>query len=298
MSILPKYCRNQKGLALVLTLLAVVLITTMVVEFSYGVYTGTNTLYNWRDAQRLSLMARSGVSVSANFLMNLLETQEFSYPGFIEMPVENPFEDFRGVILVRIEDENAKFNLNTIVFANGLLNETAYFTFQRLLKALSLNEKIADRVADWIDPDREQRLRDSETGARNAPLLSTDELSLIPGIEKDEYTSLLPYVTVFGDGLVNLNGAEKPVLRSLHPEITDDLAARVIEYRRIKPFEQREDILKVAGFETTIGQALMGRIAVQGTSFAIRANAESDGIKRIIESVIDSSGSVRYWKEY
>ena len=298
MSILPKYCRNQKGLALVLTLLAVVLITTMVVEFSYGVYTGTNTLYNWRDAQRLSLMARSGVSVSANFLMNLLETQEFSYPGFIEMPVENPFEDFHGVILVRIEDENAKFNLNTIVFANGLLNETAYFTFQRLLKALSLNEKIADRVADWIDPDREQRLRDSETGARNAPLLSTDELSLIPGIEKDEYTSLLPYVTVFGDGLVNLNGAEKPVLRSLHPEITDDLAARVIEYRRIKPFEQREDILKVAGFETTIGQALMGRIAVQGTSFAIRANAESDGIKRIIESVIDSSGSVRYWKEY
>lgn len=298
MSILPTHCRNQKGLALVLTLLAVVLITAMVVEFSYGVYTGTNMLYNWRDAQRLSLMARSGVSVSANFLMNLLETQEFSYPGFIEMPVENPFEDFHGVILVRIEDENAKFNLNTIVFANGLLNETAYLTFQRLLKALSLNEKIADRVADWIDPDREQRIRDSEAGARNAPLLSTDELSLIPGIEKDEYASLLPYVTVFGDGFVNLNGAEKPVLKSLHPEITDDLAARVVEYRRIKPFEQREDILKVAGFETTIGQALMGRIAVQGTSFTIRANAESDGIKRIIESVVDSSGSVRYWKEY
>jgi len=298
MSIFPKDCRNQKGLALVLTLLAVVLITTMVVEFSYGVYTGTNTLYNWRDAQRLSLMARSGVSVSANFLMNLLETQEFSYPGFIEMPVENPFEDFHGTILVRIEDENAKFNLNTIVFANGLINETAYLTFQRLLKALSLNEKIADRVADWIDPDREERLRDSETGARNAPLLSTDELSLIPGIEQEAYATLLPYVTVFGDGLVNLNGAEKPLLRSLHPEITDDLAARVIEYRRIKPFEQREDILKVAGFETTIGQALMGRIAVKGTSFTIRANADSDGIKRIIESVIDSSGSVQYWKEY
>jgi general secretion pathway protein K len=214
------------------------------------------------------------------------------------MPVENPFEDFHGAILVRIEDENAKFNLNTIVFANGRLNETAYLTFQRLLKELSLDVKIADRVADWIDPDREQRLRDSETGARNTPLLSTDELSLIPGIEKDGYTSLLPHVTVFGDGLVNVNGADKPVLKSLHPEITDDLAARVIEYRRIKPFEQREDILKVAGFETTIGQALMGRIAVQGTSFTIRANAESDGIKRIIESVVDASGTVRYWKEY
>ena len=45
------------------TLLALVLITAMVVEFSYGVYTGTNNLYNWRDSQRLSIMAKSGINV-------------------------------------------------------------------------------------------------------------------------------------------------------------------------------------------------------------------------------------------
>jgi general secretion pathway protein K len=47
------YCLNQSGIALVVTLLAVAIITAMVVEFSYGVYTGTNNLYNWRDSQRL-----------------------------------------------------------------------------------------------------------------------------------------------------------------------------------------------------------------------------------------------------
>jgi hypothetical protein len=42
------HSKNQKGMALVVTLLALVLITAMVVEFSYGVYTGTQNLYNWR----------------------------------------------------------------------------------------------------------------------------------------------------------------------------------------------------------------------------------------------------------
>ncbi len=58
-------------MALVITLLVLVLLTAMVVEFSYGVYTGTNNLYNWRDAQRLSLMAKSGVSVTARILKGL-----------------------------------------------------------------------------------------------------------------------------------------------------------------------------------------------------------------------------------
>ena len=65
------YLKEQKGIALVVTLLALVLITAMVVEFSYGVYTGTNNLYNWRDSQRLSIMAKSGINVSAKFLTSL-----------------------------------------------------------------------------------------------------------------------------------------------------------------------------------------------------------------------------------
>ena len=56
-----KCVHNQQGVALVVVLLALVLLTAMVVEFSYGVYTGTNDLYNWRDSQRLSVMAKSGV---------------------------------------------------------------------------------------------------------------------------------------------------------------------------------------------------------------------------------------------
>jgi len=106
-------------MALVITLMVLVIITAMVVEFSYGVYTGTTSLYNWRDSQRLSIMAKSGINVAAKYLSTMVGSQSYSYPGSMELPVENPFEDFKGVLTVKIEDENSKFNVNTIIGPDG-----------------------------------------------------------------------------------------------------------------------------------------------------------------------------------
>ena len=132
-------CRlhNQQGIALIVTLLALVMITAMVVEFSYGVYTGTNSLYNWRDSQRLSVMAQSGVNVVARLMKDPATTEDYKTQSEIEMPVVNPFEDFNGTITVRIEDENAKFNINSLVFSNGDQNTRCVsLHFKRLLEDL------------------------------------------------------------------------------------------------------------------------------------------------------------------
>jgi general secretion pathway protein K len=291
------HLRNQNGIALIVTLLAVAMITAMVVEFAYGVYTGTNNLYNWRDSQRLSLMARSGVNVSARFLSDWLNTQKYTI-GFVEMPIENPFEDFNGRITVRIEDENSKFNVNTIINRRGEKDTYGYDSFVRLLGALPLDKKIADRVLDWIDNDSIANLPDSETNAKNLPFVSVDEMLLINGITRKDYDTLMPYVTVFGDGKININGAEKPVLRSLSG-ISDVLAQTVIDYRKNTPFDGTEKILKVSGFEDQLGQSLMGYITVKGGAFYISSIAQSSGVKRIIETVLNTDKEkIEYWKEY
>jgi general secretion pathway protein K len=301
---MPALLKNQKGMALVITLMVLVIITAMVVEFSYGVYTGTTSLYNWRDSQRLSIMAKSGVNVAAKYLSTMVGSQNYSYPGSIELPVENPFEDFKGVLTVKIEDENSKFNVNTIVGPDGrTLNVIAYDSFKRLLKNLSLDEMIADRIADWIDSDSEPRLADSETGAKNAPMDSVDEILLINGISEKDYETLLPYITVYGrrDNLiVNINGAEKPVLMCLSEAITADLAQNLINYRNATPFGDTADISKVTGF-SEIGGSLIGKIDIQGSVYRVTSSAESGGVKRIIETVLNvspSSVTVSYWKEY
>ncbi len=246
-------------------------------------------------------MAKSGISVSSKFLSDILNRQKISFSSYIELPVANPFDDFNGTISVRIEDENAKFNVNSIISSNGLLNEIAFISFKRLLRLLSIKEDIAERIVDWIDPDNEPRLSDSEVGAKNKYLNTIDEILLINGISREEYDKLMPYITVYGDALININTATKPVLMCMSEEITDTLAQRIIDYREFSPFQDTADINKVAGFETILGSSLMGRITVVGKDFYIKSVASSGGIKRIIEAVFNVSGSnklIRYWKEY
>jgi general secretion pathway protein K len=297
-----RHIHDQQGVALVVVLLALVLLTAMVVEFSYGVYTGTNDLYNWRDAQRLSVMAKSGVNVSANLLSN--KDMVSQYTESIEMPIENPFEDFNGIITVRIEDEDAKFNLNAIIPVNGYLDKSdlnnPYNCFIRLLKALSLDIKIADRLVDWLNKKRESILSDSSVAAKNSALDSVDELLLINGISRKDYDKLLPYVTVSkkrDNLIVNVNRAEAPVLMSLADGISEEKAKNVIQRRKGAPFTENK---MQQQFKDATGISLgSDRIRTDGTVFCIKSSASSGGVKRVIETVLDTTTNmVQYWKEY
>lgn len=294
--------KDQRGFALIVTLLALVLITAMVVEFSYGVYTGTNNLYNWRDSQRLSIMAKSGVNVVARLLPYVRTEKSYSV-GPLEYPVENPFEDFNGSVTVRIEDESAKFYLNSLVDARGQKNDVAHACFVRLLRILSLDRSIADKIRDWILKKWKTGTSGSVANATSCRLLSVDELLLIDGISRKDYDTLLPYVTVYGSSTdnslrIDINGAEKVVLESLSDSITDELAQRVIEYRKDNPFRDSSDLSRVPGFGNDMG-ILSGAVTADSAIFAIKATASSGGIKRIIETVFDTDRSrVLYWKEY
>ena len=296
---------SEKGMALVLTLLILAMITAMVVEFVYGVYTTNAGLYNWREAQKLSLAAKSGISLTAKIISENQNRYSYTYPGSVEMPVENILKGFSGKVVIRVVDENAKFNLNSLVWPNGTTNETAFDSLIRLLKNLNLDENIAYRVADWIDRDLEPRRRDSEEGAKNDYLDSVDELLLVKGIDSEAYDKLSPLVTVYGIGqvynhLININTASRAVIMSLDDNITETLAERVINYRALEPFNGVSDLVRVAGFEGPLGQSLMNKITVKASNFRITSVAEEDRIKRVIECVIVVKGDaflIGYWQE-
>jgi hypothetical protein len=82
--------------------------------------------------------------------------------------------------------------------------------------------------------------------------------------------------------------------------MTDELAGRIESYRSLEPFQKTSDIVKVAGFEGSLGQSLIGRIAVKASNFRITSVAEQNRMKRIIECVMEKSAGgfkVRYWQE-
>jgi general secretion pathway protein K len=134
-----------------------------------------------------------------------------------------------------------------------------------------------------------------------------DELRHIPGITDEIYKKLLPHVTIFGVGEhtvpapVNINSADKYVLMSLSDDISEDMAARIIAYRELKPFVAVSDLKKVAGFTGNLGTQLDAtKISVKGTAFSVTVTAIQEDLKRTITAVIDNSTEkfvYKYWKE-
>jgi general secretion pathway protein K len=291
-------------MALVLTLMVLTIITAMVVEFAYGVYVNTTLLYNWQAAQKLSLLANSGASLAAKFVTADISQRGYTYPGSVALPPQDPLGDGNFVSLL-IEDENAKFNLNTLLNADHkTIGDEPYEAFRRLLLELSLEEDIADLVADWMDKDTVPFPAGSERETKNAPLDSVEELLLIPGMDREIYDTLLPYVTVYGgeDALrrayVNINGASVPVLMSLSEAVSPEMAQRVVDFRESKPFSSVDSLYNdVAGFEH-MRDELTGKITVKGKAFRLEITASlEDGLSTVIHCVIDSAGVVKYWKE-
>ncbi len=283
---------TESGMALVLVLMIVTLITAMVVEFAYGVYVNTNALHNWQTSQKLSLTAKSATTLASK-LISATMLEQYKTRSAFEISQKIPFEDFEGTITLRIEDENSKFNLNT------LKNPDAYAFFVRLLKVLDLNPDIANMVSFWINSSTDQRPQNSGSiQPKNSYLDSVDELLLIPGIDRASYDKLLPYVTIYGsigEGLfqININTADVPVLMSLYDGVTRDMAENAITYRQLTPFVYGTDLVKV-GFDMNMLKAAY--LTTDKTAFHIVATAESEGIKRLIESVLQG-GTVKYWKE-
>jgi type II secretory pathway component PulK len=286
-------------MALIITLFVLAIITTLVIEFAYGVYVSTNALYNWQSSQRLSFVARSAVRFASWIISENAVQLAYTYPGAIDLVRKKPVESFKGDLAIRIENENIKFNLNTLVFDNGAVNHHSYDAFVRMLKAINLDPALADRIIDWTGPGSGQGISGPGSKLKHAPFDSVDELLTVPGISREAYDKLVPYVTIYGSGVININGAEVPVLMSLADAVDRDMAERVVQYRGNIPFEDASDLVKVAGFET-LGASLMGSITVKGDVFRVAATATDGGVSKLVECVLEMSGGnpiIIYWKE-
>lgn len=289
--------RSNRGAALLMTLVVLVIMTALIVEFAYAVYVDTALLGSWRSMQQLSSAAESGATFGAMIIRENTEGKKYTYPGAVNLP---PYDmpDAGVSVLITLIDENSKFNINKLVHQNGEANEDEVDSFKRLLKALDMDESIADRAADWLDKDSLGRIGDSESGAKNAAMTVETEIRLIKGIKIEDCDKMAPYITVHGGGLINANAAPLPVLMSLSPDMTGDLGQRIMDYRGLAPFESPGQITKVAGLES-IGIPITAKINVKGEAFRIISTAtDADGLKKTIQCVTDSRGMVKYWREF
>ena len=282
---------NNRGSALIITLLLVAILVGLVVNFVYEVFIDTSAVSNWSNAQKASYMAKSGQNIAAGFIkqINLYPPSNIRE---IALPVARDFGP-GSTLVVTVEDENSKFNINKITDAS------TFNSLKKLFEYLKINSDIVLIIADWRDPDSDPRLPDSEDSAKNGELWSVDELKLIKGIDNEVFEKIVPYVTVTGNWLgwkININTAELPVLISMDDEMTEALAEEIIDYRKDSPFNAVTQVQNISGLKQ-IGIRISNESDVRSNNFRIMTRASVNDITRIIESIIDTNSKIYFWRE-
>lgn len=305
--------KDERGFALVITLLITALLVGLSVEFADEVFVDTSARQNFVAAQQASLLAESGVNGGIKLVQFTLARQ--TYSSLLDLwavPLEK--DDENGHLSITIEDESGKLNLNQIFGPNGnVLYQKNYDIAVRLFKSLGLSPDLLDALNDWVDdsglPPHPAGAKNPyyntlkpPYNAKNGALDTVEELALAKGFTVPLVQQLRPYVTIYSDrpGQINVNTAPEKIIAALDDRMTDSLTKQVLDYRKTTPFQQSGELAKVPGMET-IGTGLTTSTTTKGTVYRIISRATVGETVRVIEAVAriyGISSTVLYWREY
>ena len=309
--------QNRRGVALITVLLIISILIAVAVELNRSSRTEIYEAANISDGIKLTYIAKSGfyagialLFISQSDYVSLRD--EWAHAEVMSLKSQTLFPD--GYFVVNMEDEAGKIPLHKL--ASG--NEYNMDIREILLRLLTLPEfgldqskagDIADAIKDWIDADEEitppggaetsyYATLNPPYAAKNLPLDCIEELLMIKGITKElfagtkEKPGLAQYVTIYGDGFININTAPKMVLRSLAPNISSAAADKMDEYRR-SPGNDLANLVwyqKVPGLEGVTIKPIL--IATKSNYFKISSSGKlGNMVRKIIGVVKKTAGS-------
>ncbi len=137
-----------------------------------------------------------------------------------------------GEVRAALEDMQGRFNLNNLVTAEREANPKAIELFSRLLLQVGAQPRWATIMADWLDVDTIPDPEGAEDGtylsqnppyrAANGIVTTTTEMLALPGMTREEFERIRPYVAALPVGTtINLCTAKAPVLAALIQGGTD-----------------------------------------------------------------------------
>lgn len=314
---------DEAGIALVVTLLALVLVMALVWEiFHTGTRAAQSGAYG-RDSIRAALLAEAGVQAARVILREDAKDNDFDSLNDAWALAQPPYELGGGAITLAIEDEERKINVNNLIMPQGKApNDQNVAVFRRLLEVLAIDPSVADAVLDWLDNDESPRVGGAESSyylslphpykSKNDLFDTVDELRLVRGMTPEVFEKLRPCVTVHSNGRVNINSAPKAVLMALSAgqgetsmgEIDEKTADALIASRQDKPFQNsatlKSDLAAVSPVLGNIyGTLFKNLIDVRSASFRVRATGDVAGTVRTIDAVGARTGNAilwRYWR--
>ena len=293
--------RRQRGAALITAVLIVALAATTAGVMLQRQSATLNQAALVMTRAQADLYARAGIDwARAVIAVDQKSAGSVDHLGegwakpMLGLPVEG------AVVGGRIEDAQARFNLNNLVSGNAR-NVADVDAFKRMLSSLQLSPDLADAVADWIDTDdvpvggggaedawylsQPQPYR-----AANQPLAQIEELLRIKGFDARAFARLAPYVTALpGRTPVNANTAPEEVLAALLPEMSGEEVRKLIAVRSAKPFANMEDFKSRA--KGARPETLQSAFDVKTAYFLAEVSVSAEGVETLTEALLGRSAN-------
>ena len=270
--------RNQGGIALVMVLWVMAILSVVVLEFSFAMRTEVNITQNYKEELQLYGMAQGGVhrAIAELIYKHDPKVQQLRKTLTIEeIPPDKkewvtdgrsyflPFG--QGTCEIKVMSEAGKVNIN-------LVSESM---LRKIITLLGLEGEmrdiVVDSILDWKDPDDFYRVNGAENSyyqslkesyyCKNAYFDSIEELLLVRGVspalfyggkvgkkeeagEKMDQVGLKDIFSIYSPGVqIDINSATPVVLR-VALGIPMDISQKVVKAREEKTFDHQLDLLQ------------------------------------------------------
>jgi general secretion pathway protein K len=244
-----RFLGNTRGVALILTILIVSLIVALTLQFNRTMRSHVVSAGNIGHGLKALYAAKSGVAYGLAMLqedlpdVDTLQDDWANPDKLASIGTASQALFGGGRFEFKIADESGKIPINHLVEIDYLGE-----VFRRFLELEEFElekdtvDTIVDSTMDWIDKADEEddleRFLGAEDGyyqslekpyhCKNGPLDAPEELLLVKGMTPklfygtDERPGIGQYISVFGDGKININTADLMVLRALETGLDAD----------------------------------------------------------------------------
>ena len=255
--------RKQRGLALVIVLVAVTLgsvIAVALVERTQRALARTQAL---SDRHQVMQVSAGMALITERLLEERLAASEGVVTPEALLQWTPAYQIPGGTVQGRAWVLDGRLNLNALMHPDPDTRAQARRVLNRLLAELQLNARLSRDIVQWLNTPDERTPR--------APLIHVSELREIPGLDPRAYETLLPHVAVWPSPALSLNvNATGPAVLAAFVEALDREQARRVLSKR--PFRRDQDLWAepiMAGAALTPDER--ARLAVRANVFLAQA---------------------------
>lgn len=288
----------RPAFALIAALWLLVAISVAGLELSLRARERRLAAANVLEGARARVAAEAGLEHARAYLERLVEEAD---PVRAGVPPElrlDPWARAVGVFPDSVVLGDARYRVDLRDAGAALnLNRAGEEELRRFFRALRVDYGEADRIAqavmDWRDADDAHRARGAEREAylregrpvlpRNGPFAALSELMHVRGVTPEIYERARPHLTLLGTGRVNLNAADRPVLRAL-PGMGEEAVAAALRARR-----SGRRIASVQDLSLELSRRGREELAAAAAALAARASFETEEVEVRVEGWADGA---------